>query len=41
VTFPVIVKGTTTAPRITVDLGSIAKKELEGKVEKGLLELLQ
>jgi uncharacterized protein involved in outer membrane biogenesis len=41
VTFPVIVKGTTTAPRISVDLGSIAKKQLEGKVEKGLLDLLQ
>jgi uncharacterized protein involved in outer membrane biogenesis len=40
VTFPVIVTGTTTAPRISVDLGSIAKKQLEGKVEKGLLELL-
>jgi uncharacterized protein involved in outer membrane biogenesis len=40
VTFPVIVRGTTTAPRISVDLGSVAKKQLEGKVEKGLLELL-
>jgi AsmA protein len=41
VSFPVIVTGTTTAPRISVDLGSIAKKELEGKVEKGLLDLFQ
>ena len=41
VTFPVIVTGTTTAPRISVDLGSVAKKQLEGKVEKGLLDLLQ
>jgi uncharacterized protein involved in outer membrane biogenesis len=41
VTFPVIVTGTTTAPRFSVDLGSIAKKQLEGKVEKGLLDLLQ
>jgi uncharacterized protein involved in outer membrane biogenesis len=41
VTFPVIVTGTTTAPRISVDLGSIAKKQLEGEVEKGLLDLLQ
>ncbi len=41
VTFPVIVTGTTTAPRISVDLGSIAKKQLEGKVEKGLFDLLQ
>lgn len=41
VTFPVIVTGTTTAPSITVDLGSIAKKQLKGKVEKGLMDLLQ
>jgi AsmA protein len=41
VTFPVIVTGTTTAPKISVDLGSIAKKQLEGKVEKGVLDLLQ
>jgi AsmA protein len=41
VTFPVMVTGTTTAPRISVDLGSMAKKQLEGKVEKGLLDLLQ
>jgi uncharacterized protein involved in outer membrane biogenesis len=41
VTFPVIVTGTTTAPRISVDLGSIAKKQLEGKVEKGLIDLLK
>ncbi len=41
VTFPVIVTGTTTAPRISVDLGSVAKKELESKVEKGILDLLQ
>jgi AsmA protein len=41
VTFPVIVTGTTTAPKISVDLGSMAKKELEEKVEKGLLEVLQ
>jgi AsmA protein len=41
VTFPVIVTGTTTAPKISVDLGSIAKKQLEGKVEKGLFDLLQ
>lgn len=40
VTFPVRVTGTTTAPKISVDLGSIAKKQLEGKVETGLLELL-
>jgi uncharacterized protein involved in outer membrane biogenesis len=39
VTFPVLVTGTTTAPRISVDLGSIAKKQLEGKLEKGLLDL--
>lgn len=41
VTFPVIVTGTATAPRISVDLGSIAKKQLEGKVKKGLLDLIQ
>jgi uncharacterized protein involved in outer membrane biogenesis len=41
VTFPVIVTGTMTAPRFSVDLGSMAKKQLEGKVEKGLLDLLQ
>jgi uncharacterized protein involved in outer membrane biogenesis len=41
VSFPVVVTGTTTAPRISVDLGSMAKKQLEGKVEKGLLDLLQ
>ena len=41
VTFPVIVTGTTTAPKISVDLGSIAKKQLEGEVEKGVLDLLQ
>jgi uncharacterized protein involved in outer membrane biogenesis len=41
VTFPVKVTGTTTAPKITPDLGSIAKKELQGKVEKGLMDLLQ
>jgi uncharacterized protein involved in outer membrane biogenesis len=41
VTFPVIVTGTMTAPRIAVDLGSVAKKQLEGRVEKGLLDLLQ
>jgi uncharacterized protein involved in outer membrane biogenesis len=41
VTFPVIVTGTTMAPKISVDLGSIAKKQLEGKVGTGLLELLQ
>jgi uncharacterized protein involved in outer membrane biogenesis len=40
VTFPVKVTGTTTAPQITPDLGSIAKKQVEGKVEKGLLDLL-
>jgi AsmA protein len=40
-TFPVIVTGTTTAPKISVDLGSIAKKQVEGKVEKGLMDLLQ
>ncbi len=41
VTFPVTVTGTTTAPRISVDLGSIAKKQLQGTLEKGLLDLLQ
>jgi uncharacterized protein involved in outer membrane biogenesis len=41
VTFPVIVTGTTTAPKVSVDLGSMAKKQLEGEVEKGLLDLLQ
>lgn len=40
VTFPVKVTGTTTAPQITPDLGSIAKKQVEGKVEKGLFDLL-
>lgn len=41
VSFPVIVTGSTTAPKISVDLGSIAKKQLEGKVEKGILDLFQ
>jgi hypothetical protein len=41
VTFPVKVTGTTTAPKIAPDLGSIAKKQVEGKVEKGLMDLLQ
>jgi AsmA protein len=40
VTFPVIVTGSTTAPRISVDVGSVAKKQLGGKVEKGLMDLL-
>jgi uncharacterized protein involved in outer membrane biogenesis len=40
VTFPVIVTGTATAPRISVDLGSIAQKQLQGKLEKGLLDLM-
>lgn len=41
VTFPVIITGTTTAPSIKVDLGSVAKNQLEGTVKKGLLDLLQ
>jgi hypothetical protein len=41
VTFPVIITGTTTAPTIKVDLGSVAKNQLEGTVKKGLLDLLQ
>jgi hypothetical protein len=41
VTFPVTVTGTATAPKISVDLGSIAKKQFEGEVKKGLLDLLQ
>ena len=41
ITFPVTVTGSTTAPRTSVDLGSLAKKELQGKVEKGILDLLQ
>jgi uncharacterized protein involved in outer membrane biogenesis len=40
-TFPVIVTGTTMAPKISVDLGSLAKKQVEGKVEKGLMDLFQ
>jgi uncharacterized protein involved in outer membrane biogenesis len=41
VTFPVTVTGTTMAPRISVDLGSIAKKQLVEEVDQGLLKLLQ
>lgn len=40
VTFPVTVRGTTSAPKISVDLGSLAKKQLEGNIEKGILDLL-
>jgi uncharacterized protein involved in outer membrane biogenesis len=41
VTVPLIVTGTMTAPTIRADLGSLAKKQLQGKVEKGLFDLLQ
>jgi uncharacterized protein involved in outer membrane biogenesis len=40
VTFPVTVAGTTTEPKFSVDLGSLAQKQLERRVEKQVLELL-
>ncbi|HEX2248983.1 MAG TPA: AsmA-like C-terminal region-containing protein [Gemmatimonadales bacterium] len=41
VTFPVSVGGTTTEPKFSVDLGSLAQKQLEQKVEKQVLDLMQ
>lgn len=41
VTIPVRVTGTTTAPKYTVDVGSVAKKQVQEEVRKGLLKLFE
>lgn len=41
VTVPVTVGGTTTAPKFSVDLGSLAQKQLERTVENQALQLLR
>jgi uncharacterized protein involved in outer membrane biogenesis len=41
VSVPVIVTGTTVAPKYSVDVGSVAKKQVKEEVRKGLLKLFE
>jgi AsmA protein len=41
IAIPVTVSGTTTAPKYGVAVGSVAKKAVEGELQKGLNKLLQ